>query len=277
MPRFTTSDGLSLYYTDEGEGRPVLCLAGLTRNGADFSYLAPHLPGVRLIRMDYRGRGQSEYASDPMTYNILREGEDAIELLDHLELAKATVIGTSRGGLISMALSVTHPDRLQAVVLNDIGPVVDAAGLERIMDYVGKTPPFPDLDAAAQALASGHAHDFPGVPVSRWREQAEFMWEEAPGAGLVLRYDPKLRDALIGQAGVGEAPDLWEMFDGLKDIPLAAIRGANSDLLTAGTLEMMQARHPGLIAATVPDRGHVPFLDEREALSAIHHLLEKSA
>jgi pimeloyl-ACP methyl ester carboxylesterase len=277
MPRFTTSDGLSLHYTDEGEGRPVLCLAGLTRNGADFSYLAPHLPGVRLIRMDYRGRGQSEYARDPMTYNILREGEDAIELLDHLGLARATIIGTSRGGLICMALSVTHPDRLQAVVLNDIGPVVDAAGLERIMEYVGKTPPFPDLDAAAQALASGHAHDFPGVPVSRWREQAEFMWEDAPGAGLALRYDPKLRDALIRQAGVGEAPNLWDLFEGLKDIPLAAIRGENSDLLTAETLQMMQARHPGLIAATVPDRGHVPFLDEKEALEAIHGLLEQNA
>lgn len=277
MPRFTTKDGLSLHYTDAGEGRPVLCLAGLTRNGADFSYLAPHLPGVRLIRMDYRGRGQSEYASDPMTYNILREGEDAIELLDHLGLAKATVIGTSRGGLISMALSATHPERLQAVVLNDIGPVVDPKGLERIMEYVGKTPPFPDLDAAAQALAAGHAHDFPGVSVSRWREQANFMWEDAPGAGLALRYDPKLREALIGQAGVVEAPDLWALFDGLKAIPLAAIRGANSDLLTAETLEAMQARHPGLIAATVPDRGHVPFLDEHAALSAIHHLLEQSA
>lgn len=277
MPRFTTTDGLSLYYTDEGQGRPVLCLAGLTRNGADFSYLAPHLPGVRLICMDYRGRGQSEYARDPMTYNILREGEDVIELLNHLGLARTTIIGTSRGGLISMALSITHPDRLQAVILNDIGPVVDPKGLERIMDYVGKTPPFPDLDAAAQALAAGHAHDFPGVPVSRWREQAEFMWEEAPGAGLVLRYDPKLREALIGQAGVGEAPDLWDMFDGLQGLPLAVIRGANSDLLTAETLEAMQARHPGLIAATVPDRGHVPFLDEQEALSAIHRLLEQSA
>jgi len=276
MPRFTTSDGLSLYYTDEGEGRPVLCLAGLTRNHADFSYLAPHLPDLRLLGMDYRGRGQSEYAGDPMSYNILREGEDAIELLDHLGLDKATVIGTSRGGLISMALSVTHPGRLQAVVLNDIGPVVDPKGLERIMDYVGKTPPFPDLDAAAQALVAGHAHDFPGVPVSRWREQAEFMWEEAPGAGLVLRYDPKLRDGLIGQAGVGEAPNLWELFDGLSGLPLAAIRGANSDLLTADTLEAMQARHPGLIAATVPDRGHVPFLDEQEALEAIHLLLEQS-
>src|SRR6056297_2370720 len=247
MPRFTTSDGLSLHYTDEGQGRPVLCLAGLTRNGTDFSYLAPHLPGVRLIR------------------------------LDHLGLARATIIGTSRGGLICMALSVTHPDRLWAVVLNDIGPVVDAAGLERIMDYVGKTPPFPDLDAAAQALASGHAHDFPGVPVSRWREQAGFMWEDAPDAGLVLRYDPKLRDALIGQAGVGEAPNLWDLFNGLKNMPVAAIRGANSDLLTAETLETMQDRHPGLIAATVPDRGHVPFLDEKEALQAIHSLLEQSA
>ena len=121
MPKFTTSDGLSLFYEDQGDGPPVLCLAGLTRNTTDFTYLVPHMAGTRLIRLDYRGRGQSDYAEDYMTYNILREGQDAVELLDHLGLAKATIIGTSRGGLIAMALSHTHPDRLNGVVLNDIG------------------------------------------------------------------------------------------------------------------------------------------------------------
>lgn len=274
MPKFTTSDGIALHYEDEGQGAPVLCLAGLTRNSTDFTYLVPHLSGNRLIRMDYRGRGQSGTPDDFMSYNILREGLDAIELLDHLGLENVTLIGTSRGGLIAMALSLTNPGRLNGVVLNDIGPEVTDAGIQRIMDYVGKEPPFANLDAAAEALKSGHAGDFPGVALSRWREQAEFMWSDKPGGGVALRYDARLRDALIGQAGVGEAPDLWQLFDGLANLPLATIRGANSDLFSAETFEKMQARHPGMIAVTVPDRGHVPFLDEPEALTAIKTLLE---
>jgi len=274
MPRFETSDGLSLHYADEGGGPPVLCLAGLTRNSEDFSFLAPHLSHTRLIRMDYRGRGRSDYPEDYTTYNILREAQDTAELLDHLEIDGITLIGTSRGGLVGMALSVCHPGRLNGVVLNDIGPEVATPGLERIMDYVGKEPPLPDLDTAAEALKSGHEGGFPGVPLSRWRAQAEFMWYEKPEGGLGLRYDARLRDALTGQAGAGESADLWALFDGLKDRPLAVIRGANSDLLTQETVEKMQVKHSGLIAATVPDRGHVPFLDEPEALSAINALLE---
>ncbi|SEM20538.1 Pimeloyl-ACP methyl ester carboxylesterase [Roseovarius azorensis] len=275
MARFTTSDGLSLHYEDEGEGPAILCLAGLTRNSADFSFVLPHLGGHRVIRMDYRGRGQSDHAPDCMSYNILREGQDAIELMDHAGLDRATILGTSRGGLIAMVLAYSHPARLSGVVLNDIGPEVDPKGLERIMDYVGRAPDLPDLDAAAAALAHVHATGFPGVPLARWRQQAGFMFEERPGGGLGIRYDARLRDALIGQAGAGEAPDLWLLFDTLRDLPLAAIRGTNSDLLTPATLAAMQARHPGMIAATVPDRGHVPFLDEPEALAAIHALLDQ--
>ncbi len=276
MPGFTTSDGVLLHYEDEGDGPPILCLAGLTRNSADFTYLMPHLAGYRVIRMDYRGRGQSEAPEDYMTYNILREGADAIELLDHLGLDRVTLIGTSRGGLIAMALSVTAPDRLAAVVLNDIGPEVAPIGIQRIMDYVGKTPPFTDLDEAAHALMTGQAEAFADVPLRRWREQADFMWANAPEGGITLRYDPRLRDALVGQAGAGEAPDLWQLFDGLRDIPTAAIKGANSDLLSEETLAKMQERHPDLITAIVPDRGHVPFLDEPEALAAIHDVLRKA-
>ncbi|WP_371223282.1 alpha/beta fold hydrolase [Roseovarius sp. 2305UL8-3] len=275
MPKFETSDGVTLHYEDQGSGPAVLCLAGLTRNVTDFTYLVPHLPNHRVIRMDYRGRGQSDYPDDYMSYNIIREGQDAIELLDHLGLDKVTLIGTSRGGLIAMLLSVTDHERLNGVVLNDIGPEVTAAGIERIMDYVGKEPPFDDLDAAAVALQAGHAEGFPDVPLSRWREQAEFMWTNKPGGGVGLRYDARLRDALIGQAGVGEAPDLWQLFDGLEGLPLAVIRGENSDLFSAETLEKMQARNPAMTVAAVPNRGHVPFLDEPEALGAIRAVLEQ--
>ncbi|MDR9394137.1 MAG: alpha/beta hydrolase [Roseovarius sp.] len=277
MPRFRTTDGLGLHYEDSGTGRPVICLAGLTRNSADFEFMRPQFPGNRLIRLDYRGRGQSDHDPDFANYNIVREGQDVIELMDHLGLDRAVIIGTSRGGLVAMALSLSHGDRLSGVVLNDIGPEVTQEGLARIMDYVGKEPDLPDLDAAAAALKHVHAADFPGVTLDRWRAQAAHMFHQKPGGGLGLRYDAALHKALSGQAATGDAPDLWTLFDHLRSIPLATIRGANSDLFSKQTLEKMKKRHPGMIVAEVPKRGHVPFLDEPEALDAIRALLEDAA
>lgn len=275
MPSFKTADGLTLYYEDDGTGAPVLCLAGLTRNCRDFDFLAPHMAHSRLIRMDYRGRGKSDYDPDFMNYSIMREAQDAVELLDHLGLSQVTLLGTSRGGLIAMVLAFTQKSRLNGVILNDIGPVVDADGLERIMDYVGKEPNFATYAEAATGLGAVYGRDFPGVTYNRWLVQAEFMWAEQGKDTLALRYDAHLRDALVGQAGAGDAPDLWDLFAALKGLPLASIRGANSDLLTAETQTEMARRHPGMIAATVADRGHVPFLDEPEALTAITELLEQ--
>jgi len=274
MPHFTTSDGLSLYYADDGDGLPVLCLAGLTRNSTDFSFVKPHLSAYRVIALDYRGRGQSDYTADYLSYNILREARDAIELLDHLGIERVAVIGTSRGGLISMALAASHVERMRCVILNDIGPVVGTSGLARIMDYVGKEPPYSDYESAAEGLAAGLVHEFPGVPLERWRQQAENMWVERPGEALGLRYDKRLRNALLEQSATGAAPDLWMFFEALAQLPLGVVRGANSDLLTAETVEEMHRRHPTLISASVPDRGHVPFLDEPEALDIIHRVLD---
>ncbi|WP_101068836.1 alpha/beta fold hydrolase [Roseovarius salinarum] len=277
MPKFRTSDGLALHYEDDGEGRPVLCLAGLTRNARDFTFLAPHMRDCRLIRLDSRGRGESDYDPDYMNYNVIREGHDAIELLDHLELDRVTVIGTSRGGLIAMALAASHPERLAGVVLNDIGPVVGPAGLARIMDYVGKEPPYTDYEDAADGLLAASGDEFPGVPRERWRAQAENMWVEKPGGGLGLRYDANLHRALLEQSASGAQPDLWMFFEALAEIPVGVLRGANSDILDPGTVEGMHRRHPGLISASVPDRGHVPFLDEPVSLDLIGRLMERAA
>ena len=271
MPRFTTSDGLSLHYTDEGSGLPVICLAGLTRAGADFDYVAPHLTDIRLIRMDYRGRGKSDWAENYLTYAIPVEGRDCVELMDHLGLDRAAILGTSRGGLIAMGLAATVKERLIGVALNDIGPELDPRGLEVIKNYIGRNPA-QKTHAEAAAIRGAQMTGFANVPDSRWMEEVQRLFHETPD-GLTITYDPKLRDAVL-EAGAQPAPDLWPFFDAFEGLPLCAIRGANSDLLCPETLAEMQRRRPDMITAVVPDRAHIPFLDEPEALAALRKWIE---
>lgn len=265
MPKFTTSDGVSLHYTDEGQGVPVLCLSGLTRDGRDFDYVAPHLRDVRLIRLDYRGRGQSDWAPHE-TYSVPVEGKDAFELLDHLGLEKAAVLGTSRGGLIAMLLAMVAKERLLGVALNDIGPEIAGPGLAAIKDYLGRNPVWKSFDEATRMMTQRMA-GFDNIPEARWREEAEKHYREEAGR-LVIRYDPKLRDAVLADWDQ-PLPDLWPMFDALVDLPLCLIRGANSDLLTPECFAEMTRRRPDAATATVADRGHIPFLDEPEAVRAL--------
>lgn len=270
MPSFTSSDGLSLFFRDEGTGRPLVCLAGLTRDSRDFDFVAPHLSQVRLIRPDYRGRGQSG-RSDWRTYTIAQEAADTLALLDHLGLPRAAILGTSRGGLIAMVLAATAKDRLLGVALNDIGPEIGDPGLARIRDYIGRPPAFPTVDALATALPR-LSPGFDDVPADRWRAHADRIALATPD-GLSLTYDPDLRRAVL-EGGATPAPDLWPLFDALADLPLALIRGANSDLLTAATAAEMARRRPDMIRAEVPGRGHVPWLDEPPALDALHTWLD---
>ncbi|OAN69346.1 hydrolase [Rhodobacteraceae bacterium EhC02] len=273
MPRFVASDGVSLHYEDAGEGLPVLCLSGLTRNARDFDFAAPHLSGVRLIRLDYRGRGQSDWSPDPLSYTVPREAKDVLELLDHLKLDKAAIIGTSRGGLIAMVLAAMAKARLLGVALNDIGPELDPGGLDVIMGYLGRHPDAATLDQLAEQRAAALADKFPGVPLARWRQEVTHTHVETPG-GVRINYDPGLREAVIA-AGAKGAPDLWPLFDAIAPLPCAVIHGMNSDLLTAATVARMADRMPGLIVAHVPDRAHIPFLDEPQALAALSRWLEQ--
>ncbi|WP_353473166.1 alpha/beta hydrolase [Salipiger sp. H15] len=272
MPEFTTSDGVSIHYTDEGHGLPLLCLAGLTRDGRDFDYLAPHLDlgKLRMIRMDYRGRGQSDW-TDFATYTIPIEGRDAVELLDHLGLKQAAVLGTSRGGLIAMVLAATVKDRLLGVALNDIGPEIGGEGLAVIKDYIGRNPAWKTHAEAAEKMALGMTA-FGEVPPGRWMEEVTKFYRETP-EGLRIQYDPRLRDAVL-EGGAQPAPDLWPLFDALKGLPLCALRGSGSTLLTAATFAEMMRRRPDMIAAEIPGRGHVPFLDEPESLDALRRWLK---
>ncbi len=274
MQRFTTSDGLSLCYRDEGAGLPLVCLAGLTRDSGDFDFAAPILraatrPAVRLIRPDYRGRGQSDRA-DWRTYTVAQEAADTLALLDHLGLARAAFLGTSRGGLIAMALAVAAKDRLLGVALNDIGPEICEPGLARIRDYIGRPPAVTTLDALAAALPS-LSPGFEGVDPERWRAHAARIAKVTPD-GLALTYDPDLRHAMLDTAATPQ-PDLWPMFDALSGLPLALIHGENSDVLSATTVAEMARRRPDMVVARVPGRGHVPWLDEPAAQEGLHSWL----
>jgi len=268
MPRFTAADGASLFFTDEGHGIPLLCLAGLTRNGRDFDYVAPHLPPLRLIRLDYRGRGQSDWTGAE-TYTIAQESQDVLALLDHLGLESVAILGTSRGGLIGMVLAAVAPDRVRGLILNDVGPVIDPLGLARIQGYIGQRPQA--RSHAAMAVALQHAMAGFDAPPSRWMEEARKHYVQTD-QGLDLTYDPALRNAFLA-AMAQPAADLWPLFLAAAKKPLALIRGANSDLLTQATADEMAQRAPDMILAEVPGRGHVPFLDEPESLAAIHRFL----
>jgi pimeloyl-ACP methyl ester carboxylesterase len=271
MADFTTSDGVKLHYTDQGTGKVILCLSGLTRNSADFGYVMPHLADHRVITMDYRGRGKSEWC-DYTTYSIPREALDALELLDHLGLETAAILGTSRGGLIAMMIALTAKDRLTGVLLNDIGPALMDEGMDSIRTYLGRNPSqktYADAAEMRAALLAG----FKNVPAERWHEEVRIHYVQTD-AGLQINYDPKLRDAVL-EAATQDMPNLWPFFDALIGLPTACLRGENSSLLGTETFEQMQINHPDMIATTVPDRGHVPFLDEPASLKTLHQWIDQ--
>lgn len=265
MDHFLANDGARLAYQEAGTGLPVIALAGLTRTLADFDFVAPHLKGIRLIRPDYRGRGRSA-RTGAASYTVPQEAADALALMDHLGLERAAILGTSRGGLIGMALAATASHRLLGLCLNDIGPVIERAGLEKIADYVGRNPAAKTLDALVERLPRTMA-GFANIPEARWRAFAERLYTEGQ-RGLTIRYDPALRQSFLA-AFQGPPVDLWPLFDACAGLPMALIRGANSDLLSPATASEMSRRRPDMIFAEVADRAHVPFLDEPEALAAI--------
>lgn len=277
MEFVTAQDGVRLAYDDQGTGVALLCLPGLTRNMDDFEpILERYGARARVIRMDFRGRGVSDYA-DFNTYNPAQEALDVVALLDHLGLETACVLGTSRGGLVALMLAVMARARLSGVIFNDIGPDIMTEGLASIMDYIGRPPAYATLAEAADAMPRLYEGVFHNVPPETWADFARRVWREEGGA-LHLRYDPSLRDAVAPAfAPDFVAPDLWFLFDALQGAPLGLIRGAQSNILSADTAAEMCRRRPDMVFAELSDRGHVPFLDEPGARTVIDTVLEQCA
>ncbi len=275
-----SNDGLRLHYRDyaaapENQERPpIICIPGLTRNARDFETLAQRLAGAwRVICVDLRGRGESAYAKDPMSYVPLTYVQDMEALLLDLKLRRFVGFGTSLGGIITMLLASTRPGRVIGALLNDVGPELDPEGLARIREYVGQGRSYPTWMHAARELADNQQDIYPDFTVTDWLGFAKRLMKLTPGGRIIFDYDMKIAEPFLipgGEAGV----DLWPAFGALKKMPTLVVRGGDSDILSAhGAQKMMAGLDRGNFVE-VPAIGHAPTLDEAVVLPAIDSLLK---
>ena len=271
----TVADGLRIHYRDypgAGDKPPLLCLHGLTRNARDFAEFAErHSPDRRVIVPDFRGRGLSDYDPQPERYTPLVYAGDVLGLLDELEIDRAIFVGTSLGGLVTMAIAAMAPQRIDAAILNDVGPDVAPGGVDRILTYVGKERRFRDWDEAAAAISEIQGVSFPHYAREDWLRMARRNCREE-GGEIRFDYDMAIAEP-FKSLGATPAVDLWPLFEALARKPLLVVRGETSDLLTAETAAKMRQVAPAMKLATVPGTGHAPELSEPEAIAAIDPFL----
>ena len=274
-------DGLELYFRDyagDDTGKlPVVCLHGLTRNSRDFDALAPHIAslGHRVIVPDMRGRGQSAYAEDSASYAVPTYIADVMALFEQERMKRFISIGTSMGGLMTMLIAQFAPDRIGGAVINDIGPVVDPQGIDRIKTYLGKGGSFPTWMHAARSLEEVHGDSHPTFDTNDWIRMAKRSMTLCNNGRIAFDYDMKIADPFNEADENAVPPDLWPGFEALAGKPLVLVRGALSTILSEETLAEMQRRAPGADIVVVPNAGHAPTLDEPEVRSAIDALLGK--
>ena len=271
---WTSSDGLTLHYRNypgpEGSDKlPVLCMHGLTRNARDFGPLAEALAATRrVIVTEMRGRGMSDYAPDSDTYSPITYVADVEALLAEQGIGRFAVVGTSMGGLMTMLMAAAKPGRMSAVVMNDIGPEVDAGGLARISGYVGQGRSYPTWVHAARGLEEAHGAAFPGYDLDQWLEMAKRTMVVSQNGRIVFDYDMAIAEP-FAKPGNAAPPNLWLAFEALAGVPMLLVRGGLSDLLSEATVNQMAARNPAMRTITVPGVGHAPTLDEPEVRAAI--------
>ncbi|WP_339742529.1 alpha/beta hydrolase [uncultured Maricaulis sp.] len=278
---FTTADGLRLHYRDypavgEARGLPVLCLHGLTRNVCDFEDLAPRLAtlGRRVIVASQRGRGRSDPDPQAERYQPLTYSGDMIGLLDALAIERAVFIGTSMGGLMTMIIAAQQPQKVAAAVLNDIGPEIAKAGLDRIKTNVASRDPVGTWDEAAARSREANLAAFPARAddAEFWLDFAHKTWVETGDGRIALAYDGAIVDQIDSSA---IPPDMWPFWEPFKSIPTLLVRGAISDLLSAATAVEMHRRKPDLDVVEVPETGHAPFMTEPQAWTAIEDFIQR--
>lgn len=294
---------------------PLVCLPGLTRNGRDFEPVAARFAaGRRVVTIDFRGRGASEYAVDPSTYQPAVEAADTLAMLDRLGLGPVVILGTSRGGLVGMAMAAMRPDgasdpsasvrpdgsdsaqtpdiaglsdptarlgrtrraRVAGLILNDIGPAIERSGLMRIKGYVGVGPAPETWAAAVAALRATTGDQFPALDEAGWDRKARRIFREI-GGRPAFDYDPALALGLAGLTDDSPIPTVWPLFAALAGRPVLVIRGVLSDILSEETVTAMAAAHPGLAVHRVPDQGHAPLLEDAATLDRIDGFLAAMA
>lgn len=266
--KISARDGLKIagrkYGWDNKDPNPLVCLAGITRNSSDFHDLALYLSSSkggsrRVVAIDYRGRGQSDYDSNWKNYTLSVEAEDTIDTLTALGLGEVNFIGSSRGGLIIMMLAAVRPGIIKSIVLNDIGPVIDATGLVRIWrTYENETMPS-SLEEAAQLRERMGKTTSPAFSKNDWANEAQRLYKMENGK-LVLQFDKKLLTSLRSINLDERLPDMWPDFAAITRIPTLAIRAENTDILSQETFEIMQMLHTKMEVVIAKGQNHAPIL-----------------
>ncbi|MBX2805697.1 MAG: alpha/beta hydrolase [Hyphomicrobiales bacterium] len=282
--RFTSNTGLTLYARHYGSPvkgqRPVICLPGLTRNSSDFHdlavFLANHPSRPRDIYCpDYRGRGESDWDPNWRNYSPFIEMLDVLDLMAIRGLENASIIGTSRGGIIAMLIALMRPNALSALILNDIGPEIETAGLARIMGYAGKVPVPTSWEEATDLVRSMNKRFFTNLDDDDWETLARQLFKEENGRPAQA-YDYKLGNALSEIDISQKIPTMWTQFEAVKRVPVLVLRGEKSDILSARTVLEMERRHPRLASITIHAQGHAPLLKDRFTLGIIADFLRET-
>lgn len=264
-------------YPGRADWPTVVCLHALTRNARDFEEVAARVnaQGWRVVAVSLRGRADSGYATDAMSYVPLTYAQDLDLLLRAAGVERMVLIGTSLGGILTMLLATTHREQIAGALMNDVGPDLEPAGLAKIRTYVGKGASWPSWLLAARALRDGFGDTYPRWGEEDWLRHAKRLCRVAPNGRIAFDYDPRIAEPFRTPGGEKPGVDLWPTLDAFRDVPVASLRGDRSDLFSAQTQARMAEMLPHLDVVVVPDVGHPPTLEEPEAWAAVERLLAR--